>query len=176
MSTDRLTGIMRAVVRALIPKLAYYAQWEYVVTSQPSTGSGTVQVSGTASSPDAPIPTLASIDIWPDAGGTVAVPAVGSRVRVGFVDADARKPAIMGLDPLMPPTQVFLASGLTAKPIALSVPADQAIANIVSAFNAHKHAATTISAPNGPCTGVTDVPASTIATQSTTASSLSNSP
>ena len=178
MSTDRLTGILRAVVQALIPKLAFCTQWEYVVTSAaPNTGTGTVQVSGTASSPDAPITTIANVDIWPDAGGTVAVPPVHSRVRVAFVDADARKPAIVGLDPLMPPTQVFLASGLTAGTIALSSPTDSDIAAVVSAFNSHEHnAGTQLAAPDGPCTGTTGVPTSTISTQPTTASAAVYSP
>jgi hypothetical protein len=151
MSTDRLTGILRAVVQALVPKLAFYVQWEYFVTSAaPNLGTGTVQVSGTASSPDAPIPTLANIDIWPDAGGTVAVPPVHSRVRVSFVDADARKPVIVGLDPLMPPTQVFMASGLSAGMVALSSPTDSAIATIVAAFNGHTHATAALGPPTLP--------------------------
>jgi hypothetical protein len=179
MSTDRLTGILRAVVQALVPKLAFYVQWEYVVTSAaPNLGTGTVQVSGTASSPDAPIPTLANIDIWPDAGGTVAVPPMHSRMRVGFVDADARKPAIVGLDPLMPPTTVYMASGLQAGTLALSAPTDGDIAAIVSAFNSHTHAGTAlvVNIGTGSVTGNTLVPNSTISTQPTTASAKVYSP
>jgi len=175
MSTDRLTGILRAVVQALVPKLAFYVQWEYTVTSQPQTGSGTVQVSGTASSPDAPIQRIANIDVWPDAGGNVAIPAVGSRVRVGFVDADGRKPAVMGLDPLVPPTRAFLASGLTAGTIALSAPTDSAIATIVDAFNGHTHATAALGSPSLP----TPFSTATVPIQpapGTTASALTYSP
>lgn len=166
MSTDRLTGILRAVIQALIPKLAFWVQWEYTVTlAAPNTGTGTVQVSGTASSPDAPIHQIANIDIWPDAGGSVALPAVGSRVRVGFVDADGRKPAIVGLDPLVPPTKVFLACGLEAGTIALSAATDSAIETIVAAFNSHTHATAALGPPVPPATPIAPAPSSTASSE-----------
>jgi hypothetical protein len=95
---DRLKGVIEELVTAAIERvivqgdvLVYFAEWLYTVES---VGSGTANVRST----DPRLPDLANVPLWQGVGGAIAVPAVGSQVRVKFLNADRTKPVIAGLD------------------------------------------------------------------------------
>jgi hypothetical protein len=95
---DRLKAVLEEVVTAVVERvvvqgdlLVYFAEWIYVVDS---VGSGTASLRST----DPRLPDLADIPLWQGTGGALAVPALGSQVRVRFLNADRTKPIISGLD------------------------------------------------------------------------------
>lgn len=107
---DRLKAVLEEVVTAAIERvivqgdaLVYFAEWIYTVES----ASG-----GTASlrSTDPRLPDLANIPLWQGTGGALAVPVVGSQVRVRFLNADRTKPIVTGLD-TNAPSSVAIAGG-----------------------------------------------------------------
>lgn len=104
--SDRLLSALDRILTLLRPRLAFFATWEYRVVT--ATGTGPVTVDARAVSPLCPMPDLAGITLWPGPSGAYAVPAVGSRVRVAYVDGDPTKPCIVGLDPQAAPTLVYL--------------------------------------------------------------------
>jgi hypothetical protein len=115
--SDALLDAFRDVVLALIPKLAYYVQWEYRVVSV-SPGPP-VTVSGLPVNPKCPIASpngTSDIVVRPGPCGCYAIPAVGSIVAIGFNDADPGKPYIAGMDPSANATAVFLSA--SGQPVA----------------------------------------------------------
>jgi hypothetical protein len=102
---DRLQANIERVMELLLPKvmgqLACYAQWEYRVTVA-SIGPP-VLVSGVpVDETRCPFGILSGIQVWPGAGGSPCLPAVGSIVLVRFNDGNPGKPAIVGTDPSVP--------------------------------------------------------------------------
>lgn len=112
--SDRLRDAFSSILTLLIPKLAYYAQWEYTVliaapgepTPLSSAGGSTL---GTPTlitcipvNPLAPVPPLAGVKMWPGPSGISSNPAPGSKVIVRFNDADPGKPSICATDPDFP--------------------------------------------------------------------------
>jgi hypothetical protein len=107
---DRLKAALEEVVTAAIERVVvngdafvYYAEWLYIVDS---VGSGTASLRAT----DPRLPDLVDIPLWQGTGGALAVPAVGSQVRVRFLNADRTKPIVAGLD-TNTPTSVAIAGG-----------------------------------------------------------------
>lgn len=114
---DRLTASMQAILSALLPSLYCYVQWEMnVVSASPPSPPGlpgtpsvfTTPAMVTCTPIDAKVaallPQSVNIPMWPGPSGAVSLPTVGSIVRVGFINADPSKPAIMGTDPQTMPT------------------------------------------------------------------------
>jgi hypothetical protein len=108
---------MRKLLEMLLPRLAVAAAWEYRVQSTTSTPP--IKIDAVPVSSDCPFGPQAGITLWPGPSGSVAVPVVGSIVRLGFADASPAKPMIVGLDPANPPTMVFV--GEAAGPFAARV-------------------------------------------------------
>ena len=107
---DRLKAVLEEVVTAAIERvivkgdlLVYFGKWIYTVES---VGSGTASLRAT----DPRLPDLADIPLWQGTGGALAVPVVGSQVRVEFLNADRTKPIVTGLD-TNTPTSVAIAGG-----------------------------------------------------------------
>lgn len=107
---DRLRAMLEEVVTAAIERvvvsgdaLVYFAEWIYTVDS--SDGK-TASLRAT----DARLPDLVDIPLWQGTGGALATPAVGSQVRVKFLNADRTKPIVSGLD-TNTPTAVAIAGG-----------------------------------------------------------------
>lgn len=102
--SDRLREAIEAVLDALQPRLKYFALWEYrVVVVSPGPP---VKIDARSTIDD--MPDLAGIELWPGPSGAIAVPMIGSRVRVGFINGDPARPAIFGLDPESSPTLTML--------------------------------------------------------------------
>lgn len=104
---DRLLSNWRAILQALVGTLAPYAVWEYRVVSVDS-AAPPVKVSVRPTSDLNPFGPQAGMTLWPGPSGTVAVPQVGSLVRLQFADGSPTKPMIVGLDPNAAPTMVFV--------------------------------------------------------------------
>lgn len=115
---DRLLSNWRAILQALVGTLAPYAVWEYRVVSVDS-ATPPVKVSVRPTSDLNPFGPQAGMTLWPGPSGTVAVPQVGSLVRLQFADGSPTKPMIVGLDPSAAPTMVFV--GEVAGPFAARV-------------------------------------------------------
>lgn len=122
-SSDRLKAALEGLFALMLPKLAYWVQWEGVVLmatpgvpatspAQPAgpmvlTKPATVNVRLTDADALGQFGQQfqnIAIPIWADAGGLISVPTIGSLVRVGFVNGSASKPYIAGLDPMTMPT------------------------------------------------------------------------
>ncbi len=102
--SDRLRGAFEDILDALLPRLNYYVLWEYrVVLVSPGP-----PVTIDARTSDPSMPDLAGVRIWPGPGGVIAVPAIGSRIRVGFINGDPSRPAVLGLDPESQPTLTMI--------------------------------------------------------------------
>lgn len=119
--TDRLRGAFLAMVKAVAPNLIYAATYEYRVISSSAPGGTQSTLGGVtwvvSAIPADPVivkllPPVANITMWPGPVWGYSVPAVGSLVRVAFVNMDPSKPAIVGLDPTLPATSVTLGSVL----------------------------------------------------------------
>lgn len=113
---DRLSASLQAILQALLPSLYCYVQWEMrVQTATPPSPPGAPGAPAVFTTPAmvtcvpldpkvvALLPTSVNIAMWPGPSGALSVPAVGSLVRVGFVNADPSKPYIAGLDPNVMP-------------------------------------------------------------------------
>ena len=108
----------------MLPRLAYYIQWEgrvlLAVPPTPSAAFASALFQGPATyttpgfvnvqltDPDAleifgPAFSSIPIALWGDASGFVCVPTVGSLVRIGFVNGSAVRPYIAGTDPMIFP-------------------------------------------------------------------------
>lgn len=109
-SADRMTVAIQGILDALLPTLAYYATYEYrVLAALPLVPPPAPLVAGTPVTIDcvaidppvlATFPReLAKMPLWPGPSGLVAIPAVGSLVRVGFVNGSPARPFVAGLDP-----------------------------------------------------------------------------
>lgn len=97
---DRLRDAIVTILDSLLPNIRYGWLWEYrVVVVSPGP-----PVTIDARSLDASMPDLAGVELWPGPSGAIAVPAIGSRIRVGFINADPARPAVLGLDPQASPT------------------------------------------------------------------------
>jgi hypothetical protein len=108
--SDRLIGSLEAVIAALLPKLAYYAQWgarvasvesgpPVVITCVPTSALG-LSLLG---------PTIVAT-LCPGADGGYATPLPGTLVRISFVDASPANPEIVRLDPNAVPATITLGS------------------------------------------------------------------
>ena len=124
-SNDRLKSSLESLFALMLPRLAYYVQWEgRVLLAVPPTptpafvaalyqGPATYTTPGYVNvqlvDPDAlaifgPAFSTIPIALWGDASGFVCVPTVGSLVRVGFVNGSGVRPFIAGTDPTIFPT------------------------------------------------------------------------
>lgn len=106
--TDRLGTSLAAITRAQVPRLPFLAVWEYAVIAV--TPGPPVLIDCQAIDPDELIaipPTLVGVTLWPGPSGFVAVPPVGSKVRIQFINGDPSHYAVVGLDPNIEPTLVF---------------------------------------------------------------------
>ena len=107
--SDRLRDAVRAILGQLMPGWVYLATWEYTVES---TSGGPSGVTVDASPPDGSgLPEVVGLPLRADASGSVAAPAVGSHVLIGFAAGDRYSPEIRGLDGSTPPTSVWLGQG-----------------------------------------------------------------
>lgn len=107
--SDRLDSAINALFEAFLPRITYHLVWEYTVQATYTTG-GLPPISADLKSLNPAVPDLAAITLWAGPDGSVAVPAPGSIVRVGFANGDSTKPMIVGLDTTTPVT-VYLAGG-----------------------------------------------------------------
>jgi hypothetical protein len=109
-ANDRLAVALEGILAALLPTIAYYTTYEYrvlaalppLVPPAPVPAGTSVTIDCVATDPPvlATFPSqLAGLVLWPGPSGLVAIPAVGSIVRVGFVNGDPAKPFVAGLDP-----------------------------------------------------------------------------
>jgi hypothetical protein len=103
--SDRLLNSVRRLVRALVGQVGRYGRWEYRVQSVTATPPIKVAAVPAGASPYGPI---SNIKLWPGPDGSVAVPAVGSLVLLAFNEGRGSKPCIVGLDPDVPPTMVYV--------------------------------------------------------------------
>lgn len=133
--TDRLRGAFLALVRAVVPQLLFFGTYEAkVVTSSPPSpvqsqlGGLTWVVSAIFTDPAIALvlPPLANLTMWPGPVWGFSQPVPGSIVRVGFVNGDPSKPAIVGLDPSTPPTSVLIGG-----PLALPLVGATALAGVI---------------------------------------------
>jgi hypothetical protein len=107
--SDRLRSAFVAILDLLQPDLLYARVWNYrVIALHGIAGPPTPPILIDAISLDPRMPNINSITLWPGPCGCVAVPAIGSQVRLGFIAADPKQPMIVGLDPVSPPTLVYL--------------------------------------------------------------------
>lgn len=113
--SDRLRSAILTVLDSLLPRLDYAFVWEYRVVFVSPTPP--IMLDARAISTDAPMPDISQMLLWPGPSGAVAVPQVGSRIRLAFADGDPAKPMIVGLDPEAPPTMTYL-GGLVGAPAA----------------------------------------------------------
>ena len=108
-TTDRLRDAIRAILGQMMPGWIYLATWAYTVES---TSGGPSGVTVDAAPPDGMgLPSVTGLPLRADASGSVAAPAVGSKVLVGFVAGDRYSPEIRGLDGSTAPTSVWLGQG-----------------------------------------------------------------
>lgn len=109
-SGDRMVTAIQGILDALLPTLAYYATYEYrvlaalpvAVPPTPVLAGQSVTIDCVAIDPPvlATFPReLSNLTLWPGPSGLVAIPAVGSLVRVGFVNGSPARPFVAGLDP-----------------------------------------------------------------------------
>lgn len=113
--SDRLRSAILTVLDSLLPRLQYGFVWSYRVVFVSSTPP--ITIDARAISEDAPMPDISQMLLWPGPSGAVAVPQVGSRIRLAFADGNPAKPMIIGLDPEAPPTLTFL-GGAIGSPVA----------------------------------------------------------
>jgi hypothetical protein len=105
---DRLTGSMRRINRALNPRDVYAVTWEYQVILAKPGPPVTIDCEAIDTETTAVLPLqIVGLVLWPGPSGFVAVPAPGTIVRIGFVNADPGKPFVAGLDPNGTPTIVY---------------------------------------------------------------------
>lgn len=88
---DRLLGSIRALIRAEIPRLAYMTHWEYVVAATDG-----VTVDCSPSDTTITLPQMVKIPLRTGIGGAKSTPAVGSKLVVGFLNADPTRPYVAG--------------------------------------------------------------------------------
>ena len=125
--TDRLRGAFLAMVKAVLPQVLFFGQYEARVVTSSAPSAVQSQLGGltwvvSAAFTDAAIakllPPLANITMWPGPVWGYSQPAPGSLVRIGFVNGDPSKPAIVGLDPSTPPVAVSIGAPIGAPPLA----------------------------------------------------------
>ena len=105
---DRLLGAMARVNASLNPRLAYSLQWEYRVLTASPGPPVTIDCEFVDPEESGVLPAqLVGLVLWPGPSGFVAVPLPGTIVRIGFVNGDPSKPAVVGLDPNGTPSLVF---------------------------------------------------------------------
>lgn len=135
--SDREREALRDILDAMLPELVFMVAHSYRVRSATVAAGPPRQVKVTADY-EGPrpglLPNVVNIVVWPGPSGSYAKPAAGSLVRVGFVDADPTKPAIVGLDPNVPPDEITL--GEAGDYVALA----SKVADFLTAYNAHTHA------------------------------------
>jgi hypothetical protein len=141
--TDRFQDAIQSMLALMVPRIAsalgVYARWEYRVSAVKP--GPPVLVSGAPVSSSCPFGSLADIAIWPGPDGSYALPAEGSLILVEFHDGSPAKPAICGLDPNVPPTEIVLGAG--TDPIALSALVSGELTKISTALTTHVHAGVT---------------------------------
>ena len=142
--SDRLLSGFGAIVRALLPSLTAYVVWSYRVVSVTS-ATPPIKIDCKPVSNLCPYGPQAGMTLWPGPSGTVAVPQVGSLVRLAFADADPAQPMIVGLDPSAPPMMVYVGedTGPFAARVGDGVEVSAAAASSPGII---------ITAPNGTCT------------------------
>lgn len=130
--SDRLAVALSSILRALQPKLAYYATYEYqtisatpiVIPPAPLPAGTTVMISCQAIDPPVLVtfPSVLTLPLWPGPSGLVAIPSPGTLVRVQFINGDPARAVIVGLDPAGIYTMSALASFATALSLAGTIP------------------------------------------------------
>ncbi len=125
MTVDRLASAIESIIDALKPTLLYYATYEYRVLVArppllpPAPMLSSVQVSIDCVAIDPPVlasfpRSLSSLTVWPGPSGITAIPAVGSLVRVSFLNGDPARPFVSGVGPGTLQTASALLSFATA--------------------------------------------------------------
>lgn len=148
--SDRLQDNLYAVIGALLPRLALFAEWEYriasVTPSQPILFDLILADPANAFAKQCGLPlSLARVPLWPGPGGIVSIPAIGSVVLVRFNNADAGKYVVSGIDP----TAVTKSAAVGVGGIGASLPLAQA-AWVSALQGAIAAAATAMSASGDP--------------------------
>ncbi len=111
--TDRLRDAVRDILGQLMPSWIYLSTWSYTVESS-SGGPSNVTIDA---KPDDPrLPPVTGLPLRADASGSVATPANGSKVLVGFIGGDRFSPEIRGLDGSTAPQNLWIGQG--SNPIA----------------------------------------------------------
>jgi hypothetical protein len=96
--TERFQDAVRALVRAMIPELFFLGLWEYQVTSARVDESGRAVFDGTPVAAADLLPGAVGWALRPALPGATALPAAGSTVLVGFVNADRARPCVLAYD------------------------------------------------------------------------------
>ena len=105
MADDRGRQSLERILLLLLPNLAAYITWEYVVLA--ATPGPPVILDLAPTGTTNPFGPLSNITLWPGPDGGVAVPTPGKRVRLRFTNGDKTKPEVCGLDPTDTPTVVY---------------------------------------------------------------------
>lgn len=93
---DRWIENLREVIRSEIAQaIAYTKVWEYTVLETGTDGSGNVTVSGIPADSTAPVPPLTGVPLRYGIAGASATPAEGTRVAIGFLNADPGQPVCL---------------------------------------------------------------------------------
>lgn len=98
MTTERLQEAIRLIVRAMVPELVFVGLWEYQVTSARLDESGRAVFDGVPVEAADLLPGAVGWALRPALPGATALPAVGSTVLVGFINADRARPFVLAYD------------------------------------------------------------------------------
>lgn len=92
MTVDRLRAAVEAIVESLFPQ-RYLLTWRYTVVAAAPGPPWSLTCK-----PFSPlVPPLPSVPVYFDVSGSAAVPAVGSVVRIGFLEGNGSLPYVAGL-------------------------------------------------------------------------------
>lgn len=135
-STSRRLDAFRALLAQLDPRRAYRALYEYRVVTQSSERLNLQPVRVSTGMPE-----LRRVRVRPGVPGCRATHAVGSRVLVGFVDADPSRPVVLAFED---------AEGDGFEPSRLDLVGEDDLASAAQAAGRAVRFADTIMMPSGP--------------------------
>jgi hypothetical protein len=157
--SDRLRSALVRTNIALNPRLAFSLEWEYRVLV--ATPGPPVKIDCEFVDPEETgvLPAqLVGLVLWPGPSGIVAQPVPGTIVRIGFVNGDPSKPAVVGLDPNATPLLVMGFATLLRMGDASAQPVAHAawVAGVIASLQAFAAALTaSVTLPNVIACGAT---------------------
>jgi hypothetical protein len=139
---DRFWAAIDRLLEARLAGMPYLARYEYKVqgvhAGTPGITPTTIDCVCTDVATAATIPrNLAGVVLWPGSSGVLAIPKVGSLVRIAFTQG---APEVVGLDPRSIP-QLITLGGPSPVPACLSTVNDANMSRIVDWLTSHTHPA-----------------------------------